>query len=78
MEEWITGRHISFSVDDRSYLSILKREVHRLSVHIGLTEKKVAEIDIVVAEIGSNIIKHAGRGEVLVMLTDHPQPALRS
>lgn len=76
MEEWITGRHISFNVDDRSYLSILKREVHRLSIQCGLTEKKVAEIDIVVAEIGSNIIKHAGGGEVLVMLTDMPQPAI--
>jgi len=76
MEEWITGRHISFNVEDRSYLSMLKREVHRLSVQCGLTEKRVAEIDIVVAEIGSNIIKHAGGGEVLVMLTETPQPAI--
>lgn len=76
MEEWITGRHNSFNLDDRSYLAILKREVHRLSIQCGLTEKKVAEIDIVVAEIGSNIIKHAGSGEVLVMLTDTPQPAI--
>jgi anti-sigma regulatory factor (Ser/Thr protein kinase) len=76
MEEWVTGRHISFNLDDRSYLAILKREVHRLSVQCGLTEKKVAEIDIVVAEIGSNIIKHAGGGEVLVMLTDTPHPAI--
>ncbi|ACU61227.1 ATP-binding SpoIIE family protein phosphatase [Chitinophaga pinensis] len=76
MEEWITGRHISFNIEDRSYLSLLKREVHRLSVQCGLSEKKIAEIDIVVAEIGSNIIKHAGSGEVLVMLTDHPQPAI--
>lgn len=76
MEEWIIGRHISFNVDDRSYLPILKREVHRLSLQCGLAEKKVAEIDIVVAEIGSNIVKHAGGGEVLVMLTDTPQPAI--
>ncbi|MBW8686781.1 ATP-binding SpoIIE family protein phosphatase [Chitinophaga rhizophila] len=76
MEEWITGRQISFNIEDRSYLSLLKREVHRLSIQCGLPEKKVAEIDIVVAEIGSNIIKHAGTGEVLVMLTDQPQPAI--
>jgi anti-sigma regulatory factor (Ser/Thr protein kinase) len=76
MEEWITGRHISFNIEDRSYLANLKREVHRLSVQCGLNEKKVAEVDIVVAEIGSNIIKHAGGGEVLVMLTDQPQPAI--
>lgn len=76
MEEWITGRQLSFNIEDRSYLSLFKREVHRLSVQCGLTEKRVAEIDIVVAEIGSNIIKHAGTGEVLVMLTDQPQPAI--
>ncbi|PWV55864.1 SpoIIE family protein phosphatase [Chitinophaga sp. S165] len=76
MEEWVTGRHISFNLEDRSYLSTLKREVHRLSIQCGLAEKKVAEIDIVVAEIGSNIIKHAGGGEVIVMLTDMPQPAI--
>jgi anti-sigma regulatory factor (Ser/Thr protein kinase) len=76
MEEWITGRHISFNIEDRSYLSILKREVHRLSVQCGFTDKRVAEIDIVIAEIGSNIIKHGGGGEVLVMLTDTPQMAI--
>jgi anti-sigma regulatory factor (Ser/Thr protein kinase) len=76
MEEWIIGRHISFNIADRSYLSLLKREVHRLSVQCGLPEKKIAEIDIVVAEIGSNIIKHGGGGEVLVALTDQPEPAI--
>jgi hypothetical protein len=67
---------VSFNIEDRSYLAMLKREIHRLSIQCGLTEKKVAEIDIVVAEIGSNIIKHAGQGEVLVMLTDTPLPAI--
>lgn len=76
MEEWVTGRHISFNIEDRSYLSILKREVHRLSVQCKLSEKRIAEIDIVVAEIGSNIIKYGGGGEVLVMLTDTPHPAI--
>ena len=62
MEEWITGRHVSFMLDDRSYLSVLKRDVHRLAIQSGLPEKRIAEIDIVVAELGSNILKHGGGG----------------
>lgn len=76
MEEWVAGRHISFNIEDRSYLAVLKREVHHLAVISGLNEKKVAEIDIVVAELGSNIIKHGGGGEVLVMLASDPAPAI--
>ena len=76
MEEWITGRHVSFMLDDRSYLSVLKRDVHRLAIQSGLPEKRIAEIDIVVAELGSNILKHGGGGEVLIMLTEHPVPAI--
>lgn len=76
MEEWITGRQVCFTLQDRSYLSVLKRDVHRLALQSGLSEKKIAEIDIVVAELGSNILKHGGGGEVLIMLTDHPVPAL--
>jgi anti-sigma regulatory factor (Ser/Thr protein kinase) len=76
MEEWITGRHVSFSIEERSYLAILKREVHHLGVQSGLNEKRVAELDIVVAELGSNIIKHGKGGEVLVMLSGDPTPAI--
>jgi anti-sigma regulatory factor (Ser/Thr protein kinase) len=76
MEEWIIGKHVSFSLEDRSYLAILKRDVHRLALQTGLGEKRVAEIDIVVAEIASNILKHGGGGEVLVMLSEQPTPAI--
>lgn len=76
MEEWISGRHVSYSLEDRSYLSVLKRDVHRLALQTGLGEKRIGEIDIVVAELGSNILKHGGGGEVLVMLTEQPVPAI--
>ena len=51
MEEWITGRHISFKIEDRSYLAILKREVHRLAIQCGLNEKKIAEIRTLLSDI---------------------------
>ncbi|WPV66225.1 ATP-binding SpoIIE family protein phosphatase [Chitinophaga sp. LS1] len=34
----------------------------------GLSEKRVAEIDIIVAEIVTNLVKHAGGGQVLAKL----------
>lgn len=76
MEEWITGKQVSFILEDRSYLSVLKRDVHRLAIQSGLSEKRIAELDIVVAELGSNILKHGGGGEVLIMLTEQPVPAI--
>ena len=33
---------------------------------IGFSEKKVAEIDIIIAELASNLVKHGGGGSLLV------------
>lgn len=56
--------HVVFKANDRSYFAILKKEIHQLAVAAGFDEKKVGEIDIVVAEMVSNLVKHAGGGEV--------------
>jgi len=56
---------ISYLIEDRSYVSYIKREIHTGVVRAKFSETKVAEIDIVVSEITSNLIKHAGSGELL-------------
>jgi anti-sigma regulatory factor (Ser/Thr protein kinase) len=61
--------HVCFNANDRSYFAILKKEIHLLAVAAGL-DKKVAEIDIVVAEIVSNLVKHGGGGQLLVKLVN--------
>lgn len=58
--------HVSLKAHDRSYFAILKKEIHALAVAAGLNERKVGEIDIIVAELVSNLVKHAGGGDVLV------------
>lgn len=58
--------HVRFSAQERSYLAILKKDVHALAANAGFSDAKLADIDIVVAEICSNLIKHAKDGEVLV------------
>jgi anti-sigma regulatory factor (Ser/Thr protein kinase) len=55
----------NFHIEERSYVSYVKREVHTENTRAGFSEKQVAEIDIIVAELCSNLIKHAGSGEIL-------------
>ncbi|RYY96191.1 MAG: serine/threonine protein kinase [Chitinophagaceae bacterium] len=53
---------------DRSYFAILKKEVHALATAGGFSAKRVAEVDIVVAELVSNLARHAGGGELFAKL----------
>ena len=71
----VNRTHVVFSANDRSYFAILKKEIHLLAVSANFNEKKVAEIDIIVAEMVSNLVKHAGGGRLLVRLMeeDHLQ-----
>lgn len=66
----VNAVHFRLNAADRSYFAILKKEVHALAVSGGMEAKRVAEIDIVVAEMVSNLSKHAGGGEVLVKLVE--------
>jgi anti-sigma regulatory factor (Ser/Thr protein kinase) len=61
----VNPSHISFGANDRSYLAIVKKEIHQLAVQAGFGQKKINEIDILVSELGSNLIKHASGGEIL-------------
>lgn len=59
--------HTSFHISDRSYISLIKREIHKIASSLGFSENGIAEIDIIASELTSNIVKHAGaRGEILV------------
>jgi anti-sigma regulatory factor (Ser/Thr protein kinase) len=62
------GKHLCFTVADRSYFALLKKEIHILAVQAGFSEVKVGEVDIIVAEMVSNIVKHAKGGKLLVKL----------
>jgi len=66
----VSRANISFKAAERSYLALLKREIHNLVTGAGFTERKIGEIDIVVAEIGTNLVNHGGGGEVLVKLIE--------
>jgi anti-sigma regulatory factor (Ser/Thr protein kinase) len=55
----------SYRVEERSFVSYVKREIHSQVSHSHFSEARVGEIDIIVSELCSNLIKHAGSGELL-------------
>ncbi|MBS1624100.1 MAG: SpoIIE family protein phosphatase [Bacteroidetes bacterium] len=58
----------SYLIEDRSYVSFIKREIHN-TVKGSFSEGRTGEIDIIVSELTSNVIKHAQSGELLYKLT---------
>ena len=68
--------HLVFTAFDRSYLALLKREIQQLAVQVGFSGHRLAEFDLIVAEIATNLIKHAGGGEILVRLLEQPTKGL--
>jgi anti-sigma regulatory factor (Ser/Thr protein kinase) len=62
------GKHLCFKVADRSYFALLKKDIHAVAVKAGFSEMKTGEIDIIVAEIVSNLVKHGKGGRLLVKL----------
>ena len=63
----------SYKLEDRSYVSFIKREIHQSVVRAGFTETQTAEIDLIVAELSTNLIKHAGAGELLWRVMDEEE-----
>ena len=55
----------SYRIEERSYVSYIKREIRSQTMHARFSETQVGEIDIIVSEISSNLVKHAGSGEIL-------------
>ena len=60
----------SYRMEERSYVSYIKREIHQQVARTRFSETQAGEIDIIVSELSSNIIKHAGSGELLFRVHD--------
>ncbi|WP_294825145.1 SpoIIE family protein phosphatase [uncultured Flavobacterium sp.] len=60
---------VNYKIDDRSYVSYIKREIHNLVTGAGFSQQKIGEVDIVISELTSNLIKFAGEGELLYRIS---------
>ncbi len=66
----VNAVHFRLNAADRSYFAILKKEVHALAASAQFSARRLAEIDIIVAEMVTNLAKHAGGGELFVKLVE--------
>lgn len=55
----------SFRADDRSFFSLIKKEIHQSVLSAGFDENRAGKVDIIVSELTSNLGKYADGGRVL-------------
>lgn len=67
----------SYHIEERSYVAYIKREIHNQVAKTRFNETKAGEIDIIVSEMTSNLIKHVGKGELLFRIQDEVGSDLR-
>ncbi len=60
--------HYQFNASDRSYFAVIKKDIHALGATLSFSENRLGEVDIVVAELLSNLAKYARNGRLLVKL----------
>lgn len=64
----VDATHTRFAASDRSYYSIIKKDIRYLAEEAGFDSKKLADIDLIVSEMTSNLHKYAKEGEILAGL----------
>ncbi|MCC8425566.1 SpoIIE family protein phosphatase [Mucilaginibacter sp. UR6-11] len=62
----VDATHISFTADDRSYFSLIKKEIHRMATEGGINPARINALDLIVAEMTSNLFKYSNDGELLL------------
>ncbi len=58
--------HFRLSLPDRSYQAVVRAELRRLAESAGFKGHRLGEIEIIIAEITSNLVKHAGKGGLIL------------
>ena len=67
----VDATHISFAANDRSYFSLLKKEIHRRAEEAGFITERINKLDLIVAEMTSNLFKYGDNGEILMGIFDN-------
>ncbi|SKB48867.1 ATP-binding protein [Daejeonella lutea] len=62
----VDATHVSFNANDRSYFSLIKKEIHRVAEEAGMNSGRINELDLIVAELTSNLFKYSDDGEILM------------
>jgi anti-sigma regulatory factor (Ser/Thr protein kinase) len=70
--EAMNGRSSSLRIEDASAAGEVRRVAGRMASLAGLSEREAGAAALVATEAATNIVKHAGRGEVLLREVDAP------
>lgn len=66
MRTWQSGLQSRLRIEDSSHVGECRRNAQGLAESHGFAEALVGRVGIVATEMGNNLIRHAGRGEVLL------------
>lgn len=61
----VNKNYTSYLASDRSYYALLRKGIHKQAVQAEFPELKIAHLDLIVAEMTSNLDKYTNGGEVL-------------
>ncbi|MGN7205412.1 serine/threonine protein kinase [Pedobacter sp. SAFR-022] len=61
----VNKNYTRYEASDRSYYALLRKGIHKQAVQADFSEIKIAHLDLIVAEITSNLDKYTNGGEVL-------------
>lgn len=65
---------IATRIDDPSQTAEVRRNARRLAAGVGFDEISAENVSIVVSEAGTNVLKHAGSGHLLLRVLDSGDP----
>ena len=58
-------QHYRYHLPDRSYQGIVRSELRKLAVAGKFTGHRLGEIELIIAELTSNLVKHATKGGII-------------
>lgn len=53
--------HISYRFDERSFLSLIKRDIAKKARSLGFSAERIGNLDIIISELSSNLLKFGDR-----------------
>lgn len=69
--------HTRFNMPDKSHQAETRSEIRKLAESAGFHDHRLGEVEIIIAEITSNLWKHSTKGGyVLVKLLRHPEAGI--
>jgi anti-sigma regulatory factor (Ser/Thr protein kinase) len=60
------GKQVSFHISESSEIASARRTGNELARRLGFDDVRTGQVAIVITEAGTNIVKHAGHGEILL------------